>query len=57
MCEFTAGEKVVIRRLGRVGTVERMDDTPPGKPRRVVIAGVSWLASDVDHLISEWRNP
>lgn len=55
MCVFESGTQVVEKRTRRlIGRVERMDDTPPGAPRRVIVNGVSRLASSVAPLVGPW---
>jgi hypothetical protein len=55
MCVFEPGTQVVEKRTSRyIGRVERMDDTKPGEPRRVVVAGVSRLANSVAPLVGPW---
>lgn len=55
MCEFAAGTQVMHKRTNRlIGRVERMEDTPPGQPRRAVVAGVSYPAKDLAPLVGPW---
>jgi hypothetical protein len=55
MCVFEPGTQVVRKSTRRlIGRVERMEDTPPGEPRRAVVAGVSYPASDLAPLVGPW---
>ena len=54
MCVYAPGTKVMIKSENRRAVVERMEDTPPGSPRRVVINGASRPASDVAPLVGPW---
>lgn len=52
---FSRGDKVVIKSTGRIGTVDRMENTLPDAPRRVVVGGVSRPIGDVDLLVGPWN--